>query len=103
MSSHVALSVIGTVKATSQSFESLAERSHKSSSQHSHVQVPRKATHVKSLERNLKDLSLEELVAVADRVKTNTIAVLRLFVTPHESHEGNYDFYVFYDNITELI
>ena len=56
-----------------------------------------------NVQRNLKDLSLEELVAVADRVKTNTIAVLRLFVTPHESHEGNYDFYVFYDNITELI
>ena len=40
------------------------------------------------VQRNLKDLSLEELFAVADRVKTPTIAILPLFVTSQDSHEG---------------
>lgn len=41
------------------------------------------------MQRNLKDLSLEELIAVADRIKTPAIASLRLFVTAFDSRDGN--------------
>lgn len=42
-----------------------------------------------SLERNLKDLSVEGLIAVADKVKAPNIIALRLFVAAEDSRDVN--------------
>ncbi|XP_073387612.1 uncharacterized protein [Physcomitrium patens] len=42
-----------------------------------------------SLERNLKDLSVEGLIAVADKVKAPNIIALRLFVAAEDSRDGS--------------
>ena len=45
--------------------------------------------HVVILQRNLKDVSLSDLIAVAKQIRTPTTTTLRLFVSADDQRFGN--------------